>query len=130
MTRHSLLRAASIAALALSLAACQKKAPQVFEAHGVDPMKAELAKAPPVELPPAMKGSKTFRCKDNSVVYVDFFVGDKQANVHTTKDGAPTMLKADEAGKPMTAEGGWSMTGTGSAITLAQPGKPAQSCKA
>lgn len=113
----------------LTLAACNsQKEPEVLDTNP-DPMATELANAAPVELPPAIKADKTMRCKDNSLVYVTFFQGDKQAVVRTTQGGAPTRLTAPEAGEPLTAEGGWSLTGTPASITLAQPGKPAQSCK-
>jgi hypothetical protein len=41
-------------------------------------------------------------------------------------------LKAAEAGQPMTAEGGYSLSGAASApaVTLERPGKGSQSCKA
>ena len=52
-----------------------------------DPLANTLASAPKVELPPAIKADKTLRCKDNSLVYVTFFEGDKQAVVRTEQDG-------------------------------------------
>lgn len=114
------------AAAALSLAAC-KPEPQVIDTRAPDPLASELANAAPVELPPAMKASVSFRCKDNSLVFVDFFQGDKQANLRTKKDGAPIQLKAEEAGQPLTAEG-YSLTGDQENITLKQPGKDELSC--
>lgn len=126
-----LLRVAPLAAVLVTISGC--KAETVVAGQQPDDMAAELNAAKPVELPPAMSANKSFRCKDNSVVYVDFFTGDKQATVHLAKRDAPgTVLKADEAGKPLTADGGWSLTGNdkSSSVTLAQPGKDAQSCKA
>jgi len=61
---------------------------------------------------------------------VTFFQGDKQAVVKTKKDGPATTLKSDVAGSPKTAEGGWSMTGDESSVTLTAPGKSAQICHA
>ena len=90
----------------------------------------QLANAAPVERPPAIKADKTMRCKDNSLVYVTFFEGDKQAVVRTSKTGSPTQLKAAAAGDAYTADGGWKMTGTPASVTLTQPGKAALSCKA
>ena len=115
------------AAALLALAACHNK-PQVVDTNP-DPMANQLANAAPVEMPPAIKADKTLRCKDNSLVYVTFFEGDKMAVVRTAKDGAPTQLKADKAGDPLTAAGGWKMTGTPGSIELTQPGKAALSCK-
>lgn len=119
------------AALALALlAGCNSKPqqPEVLDTNP-DPMAGQLANAAPVELPPAIKADKTMRCKDNSLVYVTFFQGDKRAVVRTKEGGEPTTLTAEEAGKPLTAEGGWSLIGTPASITLAQPGKAGQSCK-
>lgn len=118
------------AASLFALAACNSQSsPEVVDSNP-DPLAANLAKAAPVELPPAIKADKTMRCKDGSLVYVTFFQGDKQAVVRTAKDGTPTMLKSAEVGKPLTADGGWSMTGNTTAIALTQPGKPALACHA
>ena len=120
---------AAVASL-FALAACNSQStPEVVDSNP-DPMAANLAKAAPVELPPAIKADKTMRCKDGSLVYVTFFQGDKQAVVRTKKDGQPTTLKTAEAGKQLTADGGWSMTGDTTEVTLTQPGKSALSCHA
>jgi uncharacterized lipoprotein YajG len=120
-------RTAALAAL-LTLAACDTK-PTTIIAGPPDDMAAELNSAKPVELPPAMEASKSYRCKDNSVVYVDWFTGGKQATLRAKKDGTPTILKADEDGKPLVAEGyeisGSSKAGT---ISVTQPDKGKQSC--
>jgi len=120
----------AVAAL-LVLAACNSKpaTPEVLDSNP-DPMANTLANAAPVELPPAIKSEATLRCKDNSLLFVTFFQGDKQAVVRTKKDGTPTTLKSEVAGSPKTAEGGWSMTGSESSVTLTQPGKSAQICHA
>lgn len=124
--KHTLPLAA--VAAALSLAACQNE-PEVVNALPPDPLASELANAAPVELPPALKGSVSFRCQPgNSLVFVDFFQGDKQANLRTEKNGTPTVLKAEEAGKPLTAEGGYSLTGDMKNIKVTIPGKGDLSC--
>ena len=122
----------AIAAVALlPLAACntqEKKAAaaNAAEAANVAAM-ANAAAADP--LPPAIREDKTFRCKDNSLASVTFFEGDMQAVVKDAPDGAPTMLKAAKAGDPLTAEGGWSLTGDEKkGISLTRPGKGAVSC--
>jgi len=116
----------------LSLAACDANSNQVQEidTRAPDPMAAQLANAAPVELPPAMTANVTFRCKDNSLIYVDFFQGDKQVTLRTDKAGTPTLLKAPEAGKPYTGEGGFELSGTPKSVTVTLPGKEAQTCKA
>lgn len=118
--------AASVAAL-LSLAACQNQA-EVVDTNP-DPMKDELAKAGPVEAPPMIQASRTYRCKDNSLVYIDFMNDQKSANFRSEKGGPPTPLKAAEAGQPYTAEG-YSVSGSGQTVTLERPGKGSQTCKA
>ena len=117
----------SAAAALLALAACQKPATEVIDTNP-DPMANQLANAAAVELPPAIKADRTLCCKDNSLAYVTFFEGDTQAFVRTEEGGTPTTLRAETAGEPLVAEGGWSLTGGPDTITLAQPGKPAQSC--
>ena len=119
-----------VAVALLALAACDKpKQPQIVDTNP-DPMASTLANAAPVELPPAIKAEKTMRCKDGSLAYVTFYTGDKQAVVKSSPTGTPTVLKADTAGKPLTAEGGWAMTGDTSAVSLTQPGKGTLSCHA
>ncbi|WBH17627.1 hypothetical protein [Sphingomonas radiodurans] len=118
------------AAALLALAACssEPQAPEIVDTNP-DPMAKELANAGAVELPPAIKADKTMRCKDNSLVYVSFFEGDKQAIVRTEKTGTPTTLTAPTAGEPLVAEGGWKLTGTPENITIEQPGKPSLTCR-
>ena len=119
---------AATAAL-LALAACNSKPaqPDVLDSNP-DPMANQLANRAPVELPPAIKADKSFRCKDNSLLYVTLFDGDKLALVKTSQTGTPARLTAEKAGEPLTAEGGWKMTGDEKAITLTTPKKAAQTC--
>lgn len=131
LTLH-ILRSAPVAALFL-LSACGE--PETIVAGGVPQDQAETAAlnaAKPVELPPSMTATaKPYRCKDNSVVFIDLFSGDKQATVHRGESTATgVVLKADEAGQPLVADGGWRMVGTGATVELTQPGKGTQSCKA
>lgn len=126
--RHPLLLPISLLALT-ALGACNKDQTETVNDTIGDPMENQLAHAAPVELPPALKESKTFRCKDNSLVYVDFFQGDKLVNLRTEKTGAPKQLKAAEAGQPYEADGGYKVEGGGSSVTVTLPGKDAQLCK-
>ncbi|NJR79848.1 hypothetical protein [Sphingomonas corticis] len=130
MTKTPLPIAAALSSL-LVLGACnsQSNEPQVIDTNP-DPMASTLANAAPVELPPAIKADKTMRCKSGELVYVTFFQGDKQAVVRTEKGGTPTTLKAAEAGQPLTAEGGWSLTGNTDAVEVKVPGKGALACHA
>lgn len=117
------------ATLALfTLAACQNQ-PEVVDSRAPDPMEKALANAAPVELPPAVAQSVTFRCRDNSLAFVDFFQGNRQVNFKTERDGTPTMLRSETEGGPFTANG-ITVTGTPTSITLAQPEKPELTCRA
>ena len=119
---------------AAALVACKQETIVANEAP--DPMAEELANAAPVELPPAIEASKTYRCKDNSLVRIDWLQGGKGAYVHG-EGQEQTHLKAAVAvdGKPATtdlsAEGGFLLKGsaTASTVSLTMPGKGAQSCK-
>jgi hypothetical protein len=118
------MKRTSIAALAavLALAACDGKPANTTDAATANAT-APVAK---VELPPAVKSSKQYRCKDDSVVTVNLFDGDLTANIR--EEGAPVlMLKAEEAGKPMVAEGA-ELVVKGDTITLTRPGHPKQDC--
>lgn len=119
----------AVAALGL-LSACNNNDQPEVVGGPADPMAQQLANAAPVELPPMVKASLQYRCKDNSLLFVDFMSDDKTANLRTEKDGSPTKLVAAEAGKPFTAEGGFEVSGSGKQITAAVPGKGSQSCKA
>jgi hypothetical protein len=117
----------AVAAL-LVLSACNKsKEPEVLDTNP-DPMANQIANAAPVEMPPAVTDSGIYRCKDNSVVYVDF-LGDKtSANVRTSKEGTPVQVKAGAEGGAMTGGNGFSVSGTGKTVQIAVNGGAAQSC--
>lgn len=125
--RTRILSAAAFAALA-SLAACNSE-PETVTGGTADPDAQTLKEAPPVELPPMLTASRTYRCKDNSLVYIDFFSDNVTANLRDKKDGAPVVLKAPEAGQPFASDG-YMLTGNGTEVELARPGKGSESCKA
>ena len=85
---------------------------------------------PPVELPPAIQASRTYRCKDNALVYIDFYTNNT-AMVRKTKGGEPAeaTLTAETPGGAYKAEG-YSVSGNSDQITYSAPGKGSQSCKA
>lgn len=123
-----LLRAAPLALVAL-LGACNSKTETAGATPDGTAETNAATPAAPIELPPPLMASRTFRCKDNSLVYIDFYGGEKTADLRATKDGTVTKLTAPEAGKPLTG-GGYSVSGTGTQVNITQPGKPSQSCKA
>ena len=124
---YSYRRAAPFAALAL-LAACNTQ-PETVIAGAADPNAEQMAAAPKVTLPPALTASHTYRCKDNSLIYVDFFEDKVTADLKTKEGATPTRLTAAEAGQPFAANG-YSVDGTGMTIKYQAPGKGSQSCKA
>ncbi len=123
------------AAVALAtLAACnskQEKQEAANVAAAANAAAAEEEAKVVADMPPPIKAQKVYRCKDASIVYVNFLEGDMQAVLREgEKTASPTTLKAEAAGKPFTAEGGYSVSGSGSAITVERPGKGSQACKA
>ena len=84
-----------------------------------------------IKLPPAIEASKSYRCKDNSVVYVDWLNDKMTADIRDKKIAPATRVTTAEAGEPMTAEGySLSGTSTASSVTVERPGKGSQSCTA
>jgi hypothetical protein len=124
---HRILPAAALAAL-LVLAACNTK-PETIVADGpADPDAAALNAAKPVELPPMLASSHAYRCKDNSLVYIDFF-SNNTATYKSSKEGTATVLTAPAAGEAYAAPG-YAIKGSGMTIELTAPGKGTLSCKA
>jgi hypothetical protein len=130
-----------LAIAAAALAACNSESHTVTANEAPDPMADELANAAPVELPPAIAASKTYRCKDNGLVKIDWLAGGQGANLRVgdattaialrapapATGGANEVTPADSA---LVAEGGYSLKGDAAAsnVTLTLPGKGAQGC--
>jgi hypothetical protein len=124
MKIRALLAAAPLAALL----AC--------EAETIDPNKeAERAakasqneasaKGPP---PPMIQANRTYRCKDNSLLFAEFFTNDTVI-VRDRKDGPGTTLTAAAGQPPYVAEG-YSVSANAAQISYTAPGKGTLSCKA
>jgi hypothetical protein len=112
----------TIAASAL-LMACEK---ETIVQGGDEP----VVNTANVVLPPSITATKTYRCKDSSLVYIDWLSDNQSANFRADETGTPVQLKAAAAGGAMVAEG-YSLTGDAKAasITITRPGKGSQSCK-
>jgi hypothetical protein len=132
-----MIRNLSVVALgAAALAACNPEPETIIAGEQPDSMARELANAPAVELPPAIAASKTYRCKDNSLVRIDWLQGGHGANLRVGDASAPTRVRSApaEEGKPpsaeLVAEGGYALTGDPAAtsISLTLPDKGKQSC--
>jgi len=96
MSKPPLLAAAASAALFV-LSACEQRAPEMVNSY--DPQAAALQNAAPVQLPPAVTDSRTYRCADNSLYYVDFY-NNNTATIRTRQDGPTTMLTAEGGAPP------------------------------
>jgi hypothetical protein len=128
MTRIIVLTLAAAAALA----GCNSENHTIVAGNEI-PEDATVAPKPgPVELPPSIIASKVYRCADNTIVYVSWLSDNKSATIRVDHSGMPTKVEAAEAGQPMSAPGGYSLSGSHSASSakIGIPGHPAQSCKA
>jgi hypothetical protein len=131
----------------LALAACNKsETPAADGEAGTD---TAATTAAPVEMPPAITASGTYRCADNTILYVDFLgkneaadirVGDKAAAaVRVTAPAAEApaagaapatpAAEAAPAGPMKSADGENSLSGSGKQINVKLAGKGAQTCK-
>jgi hypothetical protein len=125
----------------LALAACNKS--ETADAPAEGDASAVATPAAPVELPPSITASGTYRCADNTILFVDFLganvaadirVGDKtsaatrveQAKVEAPLDGA---APAAPSGPLKSADGETSLSGSGKQINVKLAGKGAQTCK-
>ena len=132
-----MIRTLTITSLSLlALTACNSEPETIVAGEQPDPMANELSNAPPVELPPAIASSKTYRCKDNSLVQIDWLADNKGAYVHgeghkQTHVRPAAAAEGEPASGDLTAEGGFLLKGSAQAstITLSVPGKAAQSCR-
>lgn len=127
MHNSKLLAVAACAAAFTSLAACNTE-PEVVTANAPDPQAEALANAAPVELPPAIAATRTYRCKDNSLVYADFYTNDT-VKVRADRAEEGTILTRGEEGDAYTADG-YSVSDNAESITYTAPGKGTQACNA
>ena len=102
---------------ATALAGCDQSHDAAAAANEV----ANAAPAAPVVLPPAITGSHTYRCKDNKLIYVDWY-SDGSARVKASPNELGTQIPAPtpEATEPSP------LTGSPSETTITYNG---QSCK-
>jgi hypothetical protein len=116
--------AASFAALLL-ISACDNK-PEVVDTTP-DPQAAALNSAAPVARPPMIQASRTYRCKDNALLYADFYT-DNTVRVRNSAQGESTTLTAPDGKPPFVAEG-YSLSANSTQISYTAPGKGTRSCK-
>jgi len=106
-------------ASAVLVAGCNKSDHTIVAGGPADNDQAakEIEAKGPIQLPPSITSSKTYRCGDNSLLYVDW-KSDGSAQVKTSKTDLGTAVPAGE-GSPL--------TGTSSSASISYNGK---SCKA
>ena len=113
-------------AATFALAACGE--PEVITVNEFDPMAEALKNAGPIEAPPMIQASRTYRCRDNSLVYIDFYTNDTAA-VRTQRGQPPVAtLTAEDGTPPYTAEG-YSVSANADQITYTAPGRGTQTCR-
>src|SRR3954471_10521278 len=103
MTRSTIIITLAAAA---ALAGCDKQSHTIT----ADPTGDNIAANAPVALPPSITSSKSYRCKDNKLVYVDW-MSDGTARVKKTREEVGTSvtpgtdLKGDSSAKTITYNG-------------------------
>lgn len=115
-----------------TLSACGGPSEETVNDTIADPMEQELANAAPVEAPPMIQKQDEYRCKDNSLITVQFMTNNT-AQVRKGEGGELMVLSAptaegNEAAPADTftsTDGATTLVGTGDTITF-----NGQSCKA
>lgn len=113
--RNTPYLAAAASAALLALAGCNNEPVQIntIEADTNGP-------ATPLnvaELPPSITASKSYRCADNSLFFVEFY-SNNTAMIHRGARDAPgTLLTGTAATGPFTADG-QSVSGSGDNVTI------------
>ena len=103
--KFTILRSAPFAALIL-LAACDSQPTTIVAGGPADPDADKIKAAKPVKLPPAVLANKSYRCKDNSLVYIDWFNDNQTANLHVKdKAATPVNLSSPTPGGPFSGGG-------------------------
>ena len=122
MQKTHILAAVAIAATA-ALAACNSE-PEVVRKD--DPMADALKNSGPVAPPPMIQASRTYRCRDNSLVYIDFFTNNTAA-IRTERGQPPVAMVTAEGGNPPYTGSGYSVSANADTITYNSP-RGSQSC--
>ena len=112
MHTSPLLAAAASAAL-IALAGCSNP-PETVNSN-VDPNPPPPLR--PDELPPSVTASKTYRCADNSLFFVEFY-NNNTAVIHRGSRDAPGIRLTTEGGSPPFTGSGNSVSGTGDTVTI------------
>jgi hypothetical protein len=125
MQKNHFLAATTTAAV-IVLAACNSE-PEVVTINKFDPQAEALQNAGPIEAPPMITDSRTYRCRDNSLVYIDFYTNNTAA-VRTQRGQEPVATLTAEGGNPPYTAEGYSVSSNAAEISYTAPGKGTQSC--
>ncbi len=91
---------------AAALAGCDQSDHNIVAAGPYDPQANSLVTVAPAEMPPSIVASHTYRCKDNSVVAIDWMSNGKINTARATpKDGTAVSLTQAEAGGAYSGDG-------------------------
>lgn len=123
--QKSHLFAAAMGAALLALTACGE--PEIVTVNEYDPMAEALKNAAPVAPPPMIQASRTYRCGDNSLVYIDF-LSDNTANIRNERGGQIVATATAAGGNPPYTAEGYSVSANAEEISYTAPGKGSQTC--
>jgi hypothetical protein len=127
--KFSTMKLSIVLSVALSgavLTACSSASGDTADASITDANKVVDEATP---LPPSIAESRPYRCKDGTVVFVDFMSDKKTAHLRLKKDGAPIELKSEAENGPF-AGTGYTVVANAAETGITLPEKSEQSCKA
>ena len=111
-------------AAAATVAGCDNSDHTIVAGEPYDPQEEAVQNLQNVELPPAIVASHAYRCRDNSLVYIDWLNNDSARIKQSRSEVGTTVSREGEEG-PYTAEG-QSLAGTATDQTVTLNG---QACR-
>ena len=84
-------------AAAAALAGCDRSDHTIVAGEPYDPQANLVANSGPVELPPSIVASHQYRCKDNSLVSIEWLSDGKKHSARVTPKGGATVVLAQAA---------------------------------
>lgn len=113
------LLCSTLLAAAAALAGCDQSDHNLTSSGPYDPKAGNVTNSAAVTLPPAISAQKAYRCKDNSLLYVDWY-SDGSARVKNARNEAGTQVPAPpEANAAEAAPSPLQGTATSASITFA-----------
>jgi hypothetical protein len=108
---------------AAALAGCNQSDHTIHASEPYDPQANAVANSAPVAMPPSIVASHPYRCKDNSLVSIDWLTdGTTNSARATPKGGTAVTLTQAEPNGPYSGEGA-TLTGTAQDNTITYGGK-------